>query len=60
MTQIDLQLSIIAKCMVEVDALIEQGLNYETLTCDEFTNRYGNWSLKEIKILNRMWNDFTN
>lgn len=60
MTQIDLQLSIIAKCMVEVDALIEQGLNYETLTCDEFTNRYGNWSLKEIKILNRMWDDFTN
>lgn len=60
MTQIDLQLSIIAKCMVEVDALIEQGLNYETLTCDEFTNRYSNWSLKEIKILNRMWNDFTN
>lgn len=60
MDAIDLKLSILAKCMVEADALVEQGLDYETLSCDEFTERYKDWSLKELKCLYKIWLDFKN
>lgn len=60
MNATDLKLSILAKCMVEAEALLEQGLDYETLSCDEFSQRYGDWSLKELKCLHRVWLDFKN
>ena len=47
----------IAKCLGELLKLSCEGKQYQTLSCDEYKSRYGNWKPNELRCLCKLDED---